>query len=236
MFLFHSEIVHIVDWCDEIVATFALQAMVGAVGAENVQAWYDAERAVREACSEAGDGDVGEPQHTFENKHDPDCMEVADHDGEDMHEGAAVCATSSSAVNFRSLFHAYSLYNSPEWMDFVFPDVAAAGREAYTKRAVQLLSQLCLVDLPMLGSFSDLYSAWALTSVAVESAAGPSGDQASEDAAMDAVAASAEADPQASAGSIEEKTADADSSANIVAPAGIDLLVHIRYVNTIVSE
>ena len=211
----HSEIVHIEDWCDEIVAVFALQAMVAAVGVENMQMWFDAESA---ALMERGEEDGGSAQELNAGEEDADAMEIAG-GCEDQSTPAVLPASAPS----RSLYHAYTLYNTPEWMHFAFPEVAVAGREAYTKRAVQLLSQLCLVDVPLLGAFGDLYSAWAATTAApAPSSVSDESSTAAVETAVEAADTGAEAVPEPSAGSSEEKTTDAaDSSATVVAPAGM---------------
>jgi hypothetical protein len=58
---------------------------------------------------------------------------------------------------------AFQQYRSAEGEAALYlPVVGETERESYAKRAVQLLSQLCLVDLPLLAGFVDLHSVWAM--------------------------------------------------------------------------
>lgn len=214
------------------MATFALQAMVAAVGTENMQVWFEAETAAR-AAKDGGEAN----STTVDPTNDADAMEVETEvdvveNSEESPAAHSSAAESPGAANSRSLYYAYSLYNAPEWLHFALPEVPAAGREAYCKRAVQLLSQLCLVDLPSLGAFAELYSAWATTSAAVASEATSAGDDTgAADATMEPADGTlsaagdgngSEAPPELTgAGSSEEKTTDATEGApSIVAPAG----------------
>lgn len=153
---------HIEDWCDDIVTSFALQAMIGAVGSGNVAAWCEAHPALESPIS---DGE----QPVVDQEGEEDAMEVETQVlGEDR-EGAA---QTNQAQDTRSLVYAFTQLQSGDGLQAALPVVGEAERESYAKRAVQLLSQLCLVDLPMLGGFVDLYSVWASTADAAGGANG----------------------------------------------------------------
>jgi len=173
--------VHIEDWCDDIVTSFALQAMIGAAGHENVAAWCDAHPAVE------APGFDGE-QPVVDQEGDEDAMEV---EIEVLGEDGGGAALTAQLHGARSLVTAFAQYRSGDGLQVELPAVAEAEREGYAKRAVQLLSQLCLVDLPMLSGFVDLYSVWASTVGSAGNAGGrmsPGEDALSADGASEAPA------------------------------------------------
>ena len=168
-----SEIVHIEDWCDEIVTSFALQAMIGAVGTENVRVWCESQPQPDLAVPE---GEVVEDtEHSTEEMTPPseeaDAMEVdvegVDSEAVAVEEGDLMHAPQ---LDTRSLTVAFAQLQSGDPLQAAtsLAEVPESDRESYAKRAVQLLSQLCLVDLPMLAGFVDLHSVWANTSSGAE--------------------------------------------------------------------
>lgn len=133
-----SEVVHIEDWCDEIVLRFAVQALINAVGPEAVRAWL-AEQSSRSGVT------VSE---TAEAEAEEEVMEVNAAEAQDAELYAV------------SLAPAAEEYFSDEAARAQFPTVGVAEREGYSKRAVQLLSQLCVVHPPLLAAIPQVYSAW----------------------------------------------------------------------------
>lgn len=145
------------DWCDEIVIRFAVQALIGAVGVDVLSSW------VPTVLSGATAGDEeGEPHH-HESGDGEDAMQTGEEDDAEMmlgNEENGEGEQSSARDRPFSLVAAFRQYQDDESIRALFPPVGAADRESYTKRAVQLLSQLCLVELSVLGAFSQLYAAW----------------------------------------------------------------------------
>lgn len=206
---------HLEDWCDEMVTRFALQAMIGAVGPEVVQAWY--EQLPEEECAE---GDSKEQQQQTGEEDKMAVESVVDMAMEGVEEGephttAAATGTPPRGCSFRT---ACREFFADELTRLSFPVVAPAEREAYAKKAVQLLSQLCLVDISMLTAFTQLYSAWSVGS----SNQGSADNTTTGTVNSEGIEASAEdmAAEVTTAGVEEEKEEkDATEEANVIVPA-----------------
>ncbi len=172
---------HIEDWCDEIVTSFALQAMIGAVGTENVRIWCESQPQPTLVVHEDGEGVVHaeDTEHPIEEVAAPSEQEEADAmevDAEEMETGVAAGEEGdlrhAPQLDTRSLTVAFAQLQSgdPLQAGAALSEVPPGEREGYAKRAVQLLSQLCLVDLPMLAGFVDLFSVWANSTSSAEEA------------------------------------------------------------------
>jgi hypothetical protein len=128
------------DWCDEIVMRFAVQAMINAVGAEAVKAWMAAHQESAHLPAQFAEDDM------------------------DVAEGGVDGEASALQHGLSSLAAAAEEYFADETVQALFPVVGTAEREAYSKRAIQLLSQLSVVHPPLLAAIPQLYSAWASSS------------------------------------------------------------------------
>lgn len=203
---------HIEDWCDDIVAAFALQAMIGVLGIENVAEWCQRQPA---PVSQTDIATVGEePPYAAA---DDEAMEVEDEEAQETREvregevGRDSVPVSAPPPNCRSLVVAFQQYQSAEGETAMhLPVVGETERESYAKRAVQLISQLCLVDLPLLAGFVDLHSVWAMSAnPALDSSVKNDGDERKvdisdkEDADTSDVKEDAPADIETSGGNHE---------------------------------
>jgi hypothetical protein len=119
---------------------FAVQAMINAVGAEAVKAWMAANQEPAHWAVQPAEGDM------------------------DVAEGGVDGEVAALQQGISSLAVAAEEYFADETVQALFPVVSTAEREAYTKRAIQLLSQLSVVHPPLLAAIPQLYSAWASSS------------------------------------------------------------------------
>jgi hypothetical protein len=225
------------DWCDEIVIRFAVQALIGAVGVDVLSSWVP----TVPSGVPAGD-EGGEPQH-HETGEEEDAVQMGEEGDAEMvlsdeedGEGEQITAGDRPF----SLVASFRQYQEDESIRALFPSVGAADRESYTKRAVQLLSQLCLVELSVLGAFSQLYAAWkygidcgggGVVAEDIASAALVADGAAGAEDGMEAPAEDVAAPSDDAIGEAADKTESGEG--NIVAPTAgeLSLGVFVRHLS-----
>ena len=229
------------DWCDGAVMTFALQAMVNAVDCEALSKWYDVKLHQQHQLEEEEGGGqeqlrsrtsaaVVEEMAVDEAKEgdaattavgSADVMEVTEEAPQAMDKNDVT----SSSLTF---FAAYSRYDGGETYKGAFPSIGAESRattdsekekerEAYAKRAVQLLAHVCLVDIRLLAAFTELFAVWAMGRNSLSSSAIASSE------VTDAVAPSAAAEVPAEGEAVEAGSAEGNAES---AAGGTVTIIH----------
>ena len=145
--------------CDELVIKFGLHAMVAVIGAEGMAAWFEHQKTRPVAVDRVGvsEGGIDDEEEEEEAFRCPTLLEA--------HE------TFDGGLSFRGEF--FPIDTLP---------LSLSDRESYAKRALQLLSQICMSNIQLLACFVDIFIAAqcsdSITTAAVDAAtvtaAGPS--------------------------------------------------------------
>ena len=201
---------HLEDWCDDIIMTFALQAIVPAVGEQAVAQLFETKHKhmskhqqqnynadMDEEYNEEGfdEGNEGGDVTTGGDGEGADVMEVdgvtsAAPGGESKEQVQGQEQEELKQEDCTSFCTVFGQYDHGVSFEGAFPTVSIADRESYAKRAVQLLSQLCMVDVRLLGAFVEIYSAWISST----------GDASSSTLIGDAASAAVKVEEEASEG------------------------------------
>ena len=250
--LHRSEIVQIEDWCDEIVMRFAVQALIAPLGIDMVRAWAIAQTRTKQQGRNEKKGNE-EDNEEIEGMQlcgegEKEAEKWGPHQGgvqrSEFASLAAAVEQYDADEKVRAVFAPLIPSTTPaaasdgdeENGSSSCSDVnntnsnssnssnVSAEKEAYTKRAIQLLSQLCLVETPLLRAFSELYSAWVSSQTAQNQLTEKDGsftmivEGGGEDTAMAVADSGAAETPIAASSTLTVAGGDEGTEANIVAP------------------
>jgi len=150
LFVYSSDLMQIQVKCDELVIRFGLHAIVSVIGAEGMAAWFEHQKSRPVAM-------------------DPTRVSEGSDDEEEMFRCPTLLEaheTYDGGLSFRGEFFPVDTLS-----------LTLSHRESYAKRALQLLSQICMSNyIQLLASFVDIFIAAAQCSdsIAAVTAAGAS--------------------------------------------------------------
>lgn len=132
--------------CDELVIKFGLHAIVAVIGAEGMAAWFEHQKTRPVAVDRTGV--LGDDDHDREEEEDafrcPTLLEAYE--------------TYDGGLSFRGEFLPVDTTTTTTTLPSP-PPLSLSDRESYAKRALQLLSQICMSNIQLLASFVDIFIA-----------------------------------------------------------------------------